>query len=248
MKTIWVFATGMRRSASTLQYHLAKDLVELAGGIGVGFVTWQKLQEVYHKYDGKYPYVVLKSHTFLGSFVMFDNLSLESRAKILHIHRDMRDVAASLLDRNKFTETWEQVIENIPVILNETKQWAYLESDIYISRYEDMITYYQLIERTLEIKKFLQLDFHHPLNVSGHFNMVDIARNHTLESHQELISEQSEEYNKQTLFWKNHIDEGKIGRYKDELTEEQIAEVEKIAGEWLKENNYDLSSRSRGIS
>lgn len=220
--TIWIFAAGMRRSASTLQYLLAKDLIEYVGGYAAGWVIHQGFADIYREHDGYYPFVLLKTHAFTPAFASTAHILFQKdRAKALTIFRDPLDVAASLINRNEFTQTWENVLVNMPVVLKEFTAWSSLpESQCLVQQYGQSN---QSMLR--EIANFLDILY------MPEFEQGCLVR-HTLEAHQKLISEYDGEYDKENLLWDNHIDEGKTGRYKDELNAEQIKEVEKIIDDW----------------
>ena len=62
MKTTWIFAVGMRRAGSTLQYHLANELVQHASGYGNGWTPWQDFEGVFAEHDGNHPFAMVKCH------------------------------------------------------------------------------------------------------------------------------------------------------------------------------------------
>lgn len=212
----------MRRSASTLQYLLAKELVELAGGHAAGWVIHQKFDKCYYEYNGRFPLVVLKTHAFTPNFSSIAKSLFESNSAFaLTIFRDPRDVATSLLGRNKFTMTWEAVMQDMPVVLAEFTAWS--------STYPD---------RTL-----LQAYGADPLRLLGELSSFlkipvdsewseDCANRHSLEAHKKLIEEYDGKFDRVSLLHHNHIDEGKIGRYKDELSLERRHEIEEFYKAW----------------
>ena len=42
----------------------------------------------------------------------------------------------------------------------------------------------------------------------------------------------------QSLFWVNHFSDGRVGKFKEQLTAKELADVEAIAMPWLKDRNY----------
>lgn len=220
--TVWIFAAGMRRSASTLQYLLAKDLVELAGGYAAGWITHQEFDKTYQAFDGEYPFVVLKTHAFIPQFsTVADVLFKRQRALALTIFRDPRDVAASLLGRNQMTETWEDVMKNIPVVLQEFLLWSSIYAESSLVQAYGTPPIYLLKEMAAFLDIATTLEWQN-----------DCAERHSLEAHKELIQEFDGKYDRESLLWYNHIDEGEIGRYKNELTSEQRGQIETFYTEW----------------
>lgn len=233
METKWIFAAGMRRAGSTLHYHLIREVVEIAGGIGAGWVKWQDFESVFHKYNGDYPFVVIKTHVYIPKHVpLAKQLFDEEKAIAFLIYRDMRDIAASLIGKNRFVKEWIQVIDSIPAILQEYKDWASVDIEfLNISRYEDFATTggVGLSEEVENIMRFLNI-----------YPPIEIAKRHTLDAHRELITNTKyaqSKFSPETLFWENHLDNGEVGRY-NELALAQIKEIEQIAGNWLKEKGY----------
>lgn len=257
MKTKWIFSASMRRSASTLHYHLIREVVRIADGIGIGWRIWQDFEKAFNEFDGKYPFVVLKTHAFIPKFVpLAQQLFDDNRALAFCVHRDPRDIAASLISGNRFAKDWNVVIENIPAILQEYNDWASLSKEkILISKYETLcsqlsdFTYDEykanLLSLTTEIRKIR--DFLGLLSFE-----IQIAQRHTLSAHKKVIENtnyQGTKHHPETLFWKNHLDSGEIGRYKNELTQSQINEIEAIDGatEWLKQRGYNEISDGHEI-
>lgn len=230
--TKWILAGGMRRAGSTWQYHLAKDLIVSHGGYDAKWVIWQEFDNTYRALDGKYPFVIFKTHAFTPDFTdvakrVFD----EGRGIGLYIYRDIRDVAASLLGRNTMTQTWNNVLANLPVILKNYEIWTSL------SKKNSIVARYESFEPSLFLSR---LDGMLPTHTS--LDMVrKIIFSHTFAAHKRMLETLEygpTGYNKDKLMWNNHMDSGTVGRYLTELDEGQIASVEDIAKKWLKERGY----------
>ena len=107
-----VICSGMMRSGSTLQYNLTRETAEASGkGIGEGYFDAYDL-ESYHKKVESWirddRIHVLKSHD-LPKFILdqADNPGLF----IVYVHRDLRDVARSLI--RKFPKAESQLFKDI---------------------------------------------------------------------------------------------------------------------------------------
>jgi hypothetical protein len=234
MNTVWVFAAGMRRGGSTLQYHLARELVEYAGGFNAGWVTWQNFDKCFKKYDGSHPFVILKGHCYYPDHSdcarrLFD----KGRIKALHIYRDIRDIAASYVQMRK-KSIWDYILNTeIPSILREHELWIALPKEqIHITSYEKYMFGYEM-----ELMKYF-LEISMPPS-----ELVYAMSRHTLESHKQLIATQeydasNQRFNTNSLMWDNHIADGKVGKYKTVLTQEQIEQVETVAYDYLREKGY----------
>jgi len=248
MKTIWVFAAGMRRAGSTLQYHLARDLIEHAGGHNAGWITHQKFQKTYNELDGKHPYVILKTHAYIPKFIPVAKELFETgRARALYIYRDLRDVAASL--KQFRYSNWKHIVEKeMPAILNEYKEWtrfSQIDSDkqLRVWKYEDFQALMRFTPNKMRgLETFFEMGFH-PL--AFHW---EILNRHSLTNHLKLLQDQlySERgYNHDSLMWRNHITDGKIGKYITVLTPAELDELYTVPGvvEWLQDKGYINDTR-----
>lgn len=217
--TIWVFSAGMRRSGSTLQYHLARELVEYVGGYAAGWVTWQRFAEVYKELDGSFPMVVLKCHAFMPTHSSIaDILFQKNKVRALTIFRDPVEVATSMfrMERDNYpNKPWSDILLDLEAALREFMAWSALpEEQCLVQAY------------TQSSKKMLR-------EISGFLNILylsiwekDCLERHTLDAHRELMVKH-ERWSEETLLWHNHIGDDKI-----ELTTEQLVDVEKIVEDW----------------
>lgn len=214
-KTIWLFACGMRRAASTLQYHLIREVIERDGGLGVGWVTWQQFDNVYKEYDGRRKYVVLKTHAFTPKFsTIAKTLFNTNQARAFYIYRNLSEVAQSLLQFKNHPNgnmADDNIIKELEATLKERDEWLSLSSHLcYTSQYtvvtENIITIAREVEQIADFLGFIRagvgIDYFH------------IARKHTLKAHQKLIDETiydpKKRWSRDTLFWQNHISDHEI--------------------------------------
>lgn len=211
MKTIWLFACGMRRSASTLQYHLIREVIERDQGLGIGWVTWQKFDETYNEYNGQHKYVVLKTHSFTPKFSSIANSLFDtSQARAFYIYRNLSDVAQSLLQFKNSASgntTAENIIKELEGVLIERDDWLSLSSHLcYTSQYSVVTQNIVSIAREIEqIADFLGF-----IRAGVPIQYFNIAHHHTLEAHKKLIAEQKKRWSSETLFWQNHISDHEV--------------------------------------
>ena len=245
--TKWFFCAGMRRSASTVQYNIVKDIVEHNGGYAAGWMIEPSFKRVWANVenDENISLATVKTHIFWDSA---KTLFKSGDAKAIYIYRDLRDVAVSLRwfyknGKTRFTEfneeqAWERILADIGAIINEYDSWMSLPSDkIYFSRYEDLvIRQVGILKEINGIARFLELS---PLNSP----YIDYTKDANQERIDEFIARNKGKKLKrlqdpQSLFWVNHFSDGRVGKFKEQLTSKELADVEAIAMPWLKERNY----------
>ena len=207
---MYIFCCGMRRSASTLQYQLTKEIVELSStGKGYGWrPNQQSLPEPANHYQ------VVKCHAYIPV-----------DGKAIYIHRNIKDVIVSSM--NMWGWDFNRALQELPAIVNEKKQWT-SRDDILISKYEDILTVNGIKKEIKKIGDYLYLDI----------SFVDIdklAEAHTIKMQQKKLRSSSfpvsgkvskTEYNPESLLHKNHIQSGKVGQWKIRLTKEQIKRID----------------------
>ncbi len=244
--TKWFFCAGMRRSASTVQYNIVKDIVEHNGGYAAGWVIQPQFKRVYNNVENSnYPYATLKTHVFWDSA---KPLFANEGAKAIYIYRDLRDVAVSLRwfyknGKTRFVslseaEAWKRILSDLEAVINEYDSWMSLPSDqIYFSRYEDFVASQDgIVIEIYNILNFLELPFanNSSLNYTKGANEVRIDKFIELNKGKK----QKRHQDPQSLFWVNHFSDGRVGKFKEQLTAKELAEVEAIAMPWLKDRSY----------
>lgn len=220
--TIWVFSAGMRRSGSTLQYHLARELIEYIGGQAAGWVTWQKFNETYKELDGSFPLVILKCHAFMPAHsTVADILFQKEKVKALTIFRDPIGVVASMFrmeQENYPNKPWSAILDDLATALREFTAWSALPKEQCLVQ-----SYTQTPKDLLRgIAKFLDI-MHLPTWEK------ECLERHTLEAHRELMV-QHERFSTETLLWHNHIGDEQV-----KLTDLQKADVERVVEDWRRE-------------
>lgn len=208
-----IFCCGMRRSASTLQYHLVREL--LPHYADLGHTTWQSFDYV--------PDSIVKCHPFLPDYNPQAKHCFEvGYGMIVYIYRDIRDVVASMLRMEKDTgySFISNLEDDITAILSSFYKWTSL-SPIYISRYEDL----NLETEIRGIAEFLDVEPN-----------LGLIKKYSLEEQRKR--QPKDEWSPQTTMHPHHIGTGEVGQWKHSLTQGQLDTVYKIAGNWLKELGY----------
>lgn len=236
----WFICAGMRRAASTVQYNIVKDIVEHNGGLAAGWVIEPSFPRIYRNIEKSSAlYAMLKTHIFYNSLKpLFKN----KETKAIYIYRDLRDVAVSLRwfyknGKTRFvtlteSEAWKHILNDIEAIINEYNSWMSLPSNqIYFSRYEDILDEGLAIEM-FRISGFMNLSWNMPpeaYSMKANQRIIDVFNDGRKRTRQQ---------DPQSLFWVNHFSDGRVGKFKDQLTAKELAEVEAIAMPWLKDRSY----------
>lgn len=242
-----VVCNGMMRSGSTLQYNLARNLVEKMGcGMGKGFFTSKELTRFENKFsqwaDDKNHYVI-KIHELHPSIA---EMATQGSARILYIHRDIRDVAASTKRKFGLRE-----IELVAALDRAIATCCRIErvQGVLWQRYED-------VKDDLLTAIQAQADF---LSLSpGQDLMRTLANECAPESAQEVAKGLQESfgfkaksllrrlglpiyaYDSRTLLHADHLSKqaGTIGAWRTELPEWEADFITQRYRWWLEEKGY----------
>ncbi len=230
---MFVFCAGMRRAGSTLQYQLAKAIVEQSKhGIAIGWQIHQNWPQLQVQYSDNNDYIVLKTHHFIKRYI-------EKEYRALYIYRDIRDVVVSLM--NKYEFPFERAMQEVPSILDEHYAWMDIPN-IYISKYEcdvfnpvwEAIQIDQYLGTNLSDAKLKTIGTQHTLAYQKryirHFNWAEDAI--------DAMGVGKTMRDPETQLHKNHIQSGRVGQWCTKLTYHQVKELETIAENYLREYGY----------
>lgn len=236
----------MYRSASTLQFQITAQLVKETGiGQQVGWIDAKRFNEVRLPYANDKKLKVVKVHLCTDAIASEFH---QANAKGIYIFRDIRDAyISSMKQRLKtFDDLWEEGF--IEICLDNYKAWTTLPK-VLISRYEEVIE-----DLAREVKRIAQhLDLH--LDPSCY---QEIASNYAI-SHQKKRVEKFREqllkappidsdrsivdyHDEDSLLHMNHIDSGKVGRWQDDLSPGEVAQIEAKVQAWCEKNGYSPST------
>jgi len=227
MKTKWIVCCGMRRSGSTLQYLLAREVIGYESAIG--WMIWQNFDKAVLEFDGKREYVLLKTHPYLPEFSDFARRLVDERRLIpVYVHRDLRDVVVSLL---QFHAGMVNDAESIRSVVNDMVRVDGLWRSIrwaHVSRYDVM-----MISGAVEALRISQsigkeIDRSRAERIGGMFTKKKVEKMQPLEGRPDP----------ETMLHVNHIQNGQTGRWRNELKVEWVELIERIAGNWLIANGY----------
>lgn len=203
----------MRRSASTLQYHIARDLAVRDGGVDLAWVIWQRFDEVFAEYDNKFPYAVLKCHAFIPDYSgNAKRLFSEGRGYAVYIRRDIRDVVASLIRMtpNQGIQ-WDNLPRELKAINNEHAKWVSV-NNVLSSIYDDVVN--DIDSEVRRIADFIGAPYHD-----------DIADIYSIEN-QRKRQPDKRQYD---LLWKGHVGTGETGQWEHSLNSEQLRVITTIS-------------------
>lgn len=236
---MWVFCCGMYRSGSTLQYQIAIDLVTRKGlGDGFGYVLLDDFKTMLAGDQNDETYKVIKSHAFIPEA---ESLFRAGKAKALFSYRDIRDVVVSYMTMQgvSFNKLLDEGF--IYAVLKAYEDWTRV-SVIHISRYEDLIA--DLPGEVARVADYLGINLkaEEAAEIAGEYSLerqkARMGQNRFAPS-QEPIRDQKT--NPKTLLKDNHIHSGAQGRWRTILAKREIALVEHIARDWMRERGYSFS-------
>ena len=232
---IFIFCCGMRRSASTLQYNIVKEILEKSNsGMALGYAESGEIEKLIKKNKDNNGYFVIKVHDF---FPLAEELLNEGKAKIIFSYRDIRDIIVSSMYKwnlGNFDITYNYNYVNI--LKQSYYKWTTLK-DVYSSAYEDIIK--DLQKEVSEICNYLNI-------ILSKNDIKEIADQVSFEKQKSYLKQNKKfiktpfgEMDSDTLLHKNHLRSGKIKQWETELNKFQIATIQRDWKEWILKNNYN---------
>jgi Sulfotransferase domain len=244
---MWVFCCGMYRSASTLQFQVTTQLVHEANvGQQVGWIDAKRFAEVRDADTEPNTLKVVKVHECTD---LISAEFLRGNAIGIYTFRDIRDVyISSMTQRLKsFAEVWQEgFIENC---LENYQRWTSLPN-VLVSHYESIMA-----DLTQEVRR-----------IAAHLNLSiqpatceAIAHNYALDVQQERVKQFKEQllktplnpndhrqivdyHDETTLLHMNHISSAKVGRWRSDLSQAEIAAIENNVHDWCAQRGYPPST------
>lgn len=130
-----VLCLGMKRSGSTLQYNLARNLVESADSLEGGYILSmapEQRSKLFDEYAADTKLCVVKSHTMPPEAA---SLPAE-QVRFCYIYRDIRDVAVSI--RAKGGLTGEKLLAYLDTCIDDYHEIIQVDS-LLKQKYEDVM-------------------------------------------------------------------------------------------------------------
>jgi hypothetical protein len=236
---MWIFCGGMLRSASTLQYQIASEIVEFYGlGERVTWYPHEEHQKIIDAQNAFSHYKVFKSHSYSTQI----NQEFKKRNALgLYIFRDIRDVLSSMKEKNGCDYSDDQIATMTKQLMKNHFLWTE-SGHTYVSKYEIVLS--DLVSEIRNIANHLDVA------VDEHF-ATNMASQLSLENQKNAIAACADSpsivtvnahnrYDPHSLLHLNHISSGKVGRYKENLSFKQIGIINDLAQFWLLSNGYAL--------
>lgn len=231
---MWVICAGAQRSGSTLQYNIAARIVELTGaGFRIKHSKTGEFENTLDRNSAKSGFKVYKSHEIPNGI---EKLLENKQCKIIYAYRDLRDVIVSLSKKGWIDKSSSSVAKVVHDYLELNTKWEKLcSSDMLISRYED---FYNNIEDEVDrIANHIGIEISAP-QISQIAEELDPRKIQEIKG--ELTSQGKYTFNSKTLLHENHIQGRSPGQFKNDLSDEIIVEIERIAYKWLEQKGYEL--------
>jgi hypothetical protein len=233
----WIFCAGMMRSGSTLQFQLTSSIVEHAGmGRRLPYSPESEFESLREQHAGDRQTKVIKAHRCTTAH---HALALQQQAKVVYTYRDIRDVAVSAM--KKFDKTLYEIIDSywLEQALADYRKWTSVP-DVLISKYENMVA--NIAQEAERINQFTGA------HLAGQ-TVQEIAADFTLERQRQRIAEFRRGLNRpvdaaEIVFHPieqlhhNHIDDGAVGKWQDQLSATEIFYLDSKFGDWLLETGY----------
>ena len=205
-----VVCAGGRRSGSTWLFNALKFIL-----LFKGHDVYAHFFNRYYNPENNQPYHLLKIHKF-------EEKVLRPSDFVFTIHRDLRDVAASLVRRKLIKNDQREIIDELKKIMKrELKLWC--ENATLDLKYEDVIEdkpkYIQILAQTMEMP----------------IELKDAAEIH---KKVERLPIPEKRYSRITHLHPNHITDGTWGSYKKTLSKEAVKKIEEEFQEWLTTHGY----------
>jgi len=231
-----VVCAGMARSAGTLQYQIVDSILrEVGAGRGIGHGT----NLMKHGGDSLLAFKSEEPREWITDMVK------EGKIDIVGIYRDPRDVGASLIEwetaREKITGKTNDWVDDIGFAIAWQKIWESYPGS-YMARYESL---YGRWGRMV-------------MDIADHLGFILTSRqceqiaHEWCFSHQEMRTNEMREegrwFSMRWLLTQAHIgkEQGKIGRWKNELGPGEVRLVELMAGkEWMANHGYRVLDSKR---
>ena len=207
-----VICCGMRRSGSTLQYHVARSILAAAQA-DCRLVKAHRLADEQRK------------------------LLADDNTRCLYIYRDIRDVIVSELNLHRLPFTFGNVCgaEILDDALRTCKEWMTVP-DIYTARYEEVMA--DMRSEVSRIAAYLKCHIR-PEDIDSIAAEHSIER--TKQNLCGRPDADNLVLDNKTLLFNRHINSGASGQYREVMSPLQIKWIETLCYEWLVARGYPVS-------
>lgn len=241
---MWVFCGGMFRSGSTVQYQVTSHLVEHGGqGRRVPRYAPDEFDAARQAYAGTGGLLIFKSHGVSAPI----REELESHGgRVITVHRDIRDVAASAIRKNGWTfrHIWKHGL--LDRWTRRFEEWAGLPGAL-VSRYDTMIA--ALDTEAERIGTHLGLPVPRSLAAAIREEYsFDRQRQRVMEVQaRKQRRELAAKYDDHSQLHYNHIASGEVGVFREVLAAAEIRAIEDACGPWMSRWGYPPEGGRLGV-
>jgi len=233
-KPDYIICCGMPRSGSTLQYQIVKACLELNDNVEVhGWLEEDEYESFFKsckKSNGLT--TLIKIHNFHN---LFKDNRLFSNSKFIYVHRDVRDVFISQM--NKMEKSFNEILLSDFFVDIHFHFYKWLNfPNSYRTTYKRLME--NMTKEVQNITFFLDLNISE-VQVQG--IVEDLSIDNQLKKIRNLDSD--EIFDKQTLLHPNHINSGEQGQFKN-LSFIQRYKLENRMKSLLNEQGYNTSTQS----
>lgn len=243
----FILCCGMRRSASTLQYNIVSNLLEISNnGISLGFYENDVIEDAIKEHLNDKGYVAIKTHLF--SPMAYD-LYKQNRLKIVFSIRDIRDIFVSSMHKwynGKFWHTYNPTYNK--QLMKDYGDWTQFNNR-HQKRYEDIVT--DLEREILDIADYLNINIDRKLAIelADKLTFKNIKKElRNIDFQKEGVRIPAGIYDKKTLLHKDHLHSGKTEQWREELSSYEIATIQREWKSWLIDNNYPIFKTLYNVS
>ncbi len=240
---MWIFASGMFRSGSTLQFQLISALIERAGlGHRMPWTMPEDFADFAAEHDDKPELLVFKTH--VCKHPMRERLR-DGRALAIGAHRDLRDVAVSGATKAGVEPTPAYCKELMEGCMACARGWegspGILEQSYTLLTQDPKRACMQMaahLEVPCEesLAESLALEFSMGQQRERIACAIQEGRMRKPTPDAKMLHMEDE------LLHPNHIDDGREGKWRGVLCEDAVGVIESIAGDWLLARGYELTS------
>ncbi len=231
----FIFCGGMYRSGSTLQYNIASEIIER---LGVGSrEKYYPIHEIYFKNKLNKDLKTFKSHLLSKEI---EEQIRNNNAYVLLTYRDIRDVMASWQKKNNFIFEVADGLKWARSTINSFEKWENLSCKRkLISKYE--IFTLDIKQEVNSISEFIGFDIDKKTIDEVADNVMVEKFKKRLEnlSIDQLEVDNNLSWDQKTLIHLDHFQDGRIGKYKKELSKELQELTTKEFNSWLVDHGYE---------
>lgn len=221
-----VVVCGMARSGSTLLFNIIKEML---------IFHYQKVDPYFindsefgRLLENEISMFVKKNHRYTYSLHrrLKKNLSYG-----FFTHRDIRDVVVSLMQKGRIPDFNRWVADGrLRKIVNDSLLYA-KTGKVMMIEYEELINNKLAVINNISKKLKLNLTANETLLIVNHTDMESVKNR--------LESKENSEIDLTNHLHKNHISDGKVGKWRDTLNKEQVKIINNLTQDFLKYFNYE---------